>query len=302
MAFSSRLSEIKNFVENTYIPDILAIAKNYPEYFEIGKGTSNFMSYGGFPEDEEITKWLFPQGILINQNIEKLDAEKIAEFVKFSKYSSESGLNPFDGETIPSPKKNNAYSWIKAPRYNGKVVEVGPLARALISYHSNTDSNLNSLVKSLLNQFGASPDDLISTMGRHATRAIETKIIIDRMAEWLDELVPNDPVASEFTIPFKSKGKGLIEGPRGSLGHWINIDNKKISNYQAIVPTTWNGSPRDDDNNPGPFEQALIGTPVADIKNPIEPARVIRSFDPCLACAIHVIDLEGENIHKFKII
>jgi len=302
MAFRSRLSEIRNFVENTYIPDVLAVAKSYPEYFKIGKGTTNFMSYGGFPEDEEKSKWLFPQGVLINENVEKFDSEKIAEFVKFSKYSSESGLNPFNGQTIPYPTKSNAYSWIKSPRYNNKVVEVGPLARSLVSYYSNANDDLNSLIKSVLNELGASPDNLISTMGRHAARAVEAEVIINRMDEWLDELAPNEPVTNDFTIPFKSKGKGLIEGPRGSLGHWINIDNKKISNYQAVVPTTWNGCPRDDNNNPGPFEQALIGTPVADVKNPIEPARVIRSFDPCIACAIHVIDLEDENVYKFKIL
>ena len=301
VSFRSRLAEIRNFVEKTYIPDVITIAKNYPDYFKIGKGTDKFMSYGGFPENEDNSEWLFPQGVLINKNITGFQAEKVAEFVKHSKYSSKSGLNPYDGQTIPSPFKNDAYSWIKSPRYDGNVVEVGPLARAMVSYFSNSDSKMNNLVKSVLTELMAEPDNLISTMGRHAARALESKILIDRMEYWLDELVPDGPVANDFQIPFSSKGKGLIEGPRGSLGHWIKIDNKRISNYQAVVPTTWNGSPKDDNNQPGPFEMALIGTPVADYKNPIEPARVIRSFDPCLACAIHVIDMENNSVYKFKI-
>ncbi len=301
MAFKSRLSEIKNFVEKTYIPDVIAIAKNYPDYFAIGKGTSDFMSYGGFPENEDNSSWLFPRGVLTGKKVSDFEAEKITEFVKHSKYSSESGLNPYDEQTIPSPFKKDAYSWIKSPRYNGKVVEVGPLARALISYSANSNSELNNLVKSALTELSASPENLISTMGRHAARALESKILIDRMEYWLDELIPGGPVANDFSIPLSSKGKGLTEGPRGSLGHWIKIENKRISNYQAVVPTTWNGSPKDDNNNPGPFEMALIGTPVADSKNPIEPARVIRSFDPCLACAIHIIDMENESVYRFKI-
>lgn len=301
MAFRSRLLEIKNFVERTYIPDVIAIAKNYPDYFSIGKGASNFMSYGGFPENEENSDWLFPRGLLSDSIVSELKPEKIAEFVKYSKYSSGSGLNPFDGQTTPSPLKNNAYSWIKSPRYEGRVVEVGPLARALISYSTKQDSGYADLLKRALNELGAGPENLLSTMGRHAARALESKILIDRMEAWLDELVPDASVATEFRIPLVSQGKGLTEGPRGSLGHWIKIENKKIANYQAVVPTTWNGSPKDDNNQPGPFEMALLGTPVADIKNPIEPARVIRSFDPCLACAVHIIDLENDCIRKFKI-
>ena len=141
---------------------------------------------------------------------------------------------------------------------------------------------------------------MISTLGRHAARALETKIVADNMQKWADELVPGEPVHNEFKIPDSSKGMGLTEGPRGTLGHWITIENKKIANYQAVVPTTWNGSPRDDNGNMGPIEQALIGTPVVDPENPIEVGRVVRSFDPCLACAIHIID-NGKEISKFKI-
>ncbi len=180
-------------------------------------------------------------------------------------------------------------------------MEVGPLARTLIAYTRKTNSTLNSLVDGVLSTLGATPDALISTMGRHAARALEAKMLVDRIEGWLDEIDLDGPVHTKYSIPEESKGKGLTEGPRGSLGHWIKIDNYRISNYQAIVPTTWNGSPRDDNGNPGPFEQALIGTPVADIKNPIEPARVIRSFDPCLACAIHAVDVKNNKTYEIKI-
>jgi len=300
-AFRSRLSEIKDFIEKTYIPDVIAVAKLYPDYFEIGKGVGNFMCYGGFPENEAKTEWMMPQGVLINGKSEEFNADNIAEFVKFSKYSSGTGLNPFNGETVPKYNKDGAYSWLKSPRYDGKVVEVGPLARTLIAYTKKTNSSLNSLVDGALSTLGATPDALISTMGRHAARALEAKMLADRIEGWLDEVDLDGPVHTKYSIPAKSKGKGLTEGARGSLGHWITIDNYRISNYQAVVPTTWNGSPRDDNGTPGPFEQALIGTPVADVKNPIEPARVIRSFDPCLACAIHAIDVKDNKTYEIKI-
>lgn len=301
IAFRSRLAEIKTFIEKTYIPDVIAVAKLYPDYFTIGKGVGNFMSYGGFPENETQSQWLLPQGLLIDGKIEKFDPDKIAEFVKYSRYSSGTGLNPYKGETVPDYNKEGAYSWLKSPRYDNKVIEVGPLARILIAYLNKSNKDINSLVDSALNTLSATPGALISTLGRHTARALEAKILSDRMENWLDDLDPNGPVHTKYTVPKKSKGKGLTEGPRGSLGHWITIDNYRISNYQAVVPTTWNGSPKDDNGVPGPFEQALIGTPVADIKNPIEPARVIRSFDPCLACAVHVIDVEENKIYKFKL-
>jgi len=300
-AFKSRLSEIRSFVDNTYIPDVIAVAKNYPDYFKIGSGVGDFLSYGGFPENDEKTNFLLPKGVLLKGNLSNFDADKVAEFVKFSKYSSGSGLNPYEGDTVPQAEKDGAYSWIKAPRYDSKVVEVGPLARALINYISKSNPKLNAIIDYALNALGAKPQDLVSTLGRHAARALESKYLADRMDEWLDELDPSGPVHTKYSVPRQSKGKGLTEGPRGALGHWIVINNYRIANYQAVVPTTWNGSPRDDAGNPGPFEQALIGTPVADVKNPIEPARVIRSFDPCLACAVHVVDVETENIYKFKI-
>jgi Ni,Fe-hydrogenase I large subunit len=299
ISFKSRLAEVKSFIDNVYIPDVVAVASLYPDYFKIGKGVGNFISYGGLPTDDN-GKMHYASGIYIDGNIGNFDSKLIAEFVKYSKYSSGSGLYPLNGETTPDAKKDGAYSWLKAPRYNGKVVEVGPLARAIISYLKGGDSDYKSLIDSALSTLGLQPADLISVMGRHAARALELSILTDRMDEWVDELDPSAPVHTKFKIPKTSEGMGLTEAARGSLGHWISIDNFRIANYQAVVPTTWNGGPRDDAGNMGPYEQALIGTPIADVENPIEVGRVIRSFDPCLACAVHIMEGDRE-ILKFRV-
>lgn len=298
-AFSSRLNEIRTFIDNVYIPDIIAVASLFPDYLKIGKGVGNFMSYGGFHIDDDNND-LIASGLYIDGNLQEFSHEKITEYVKYSKYSSGSNLYPLEGETIPFAKKSGAYSWIKAPRYDSKVVEVGPLARTIVEYLKNTNPQTTELVDYTIGTLGISTDQLISTLGRHAARALEAKMVADNMAQWVNDLLPGGPVHKEYKVPRKSSGMGLTPGPRGELGHWISIDNFRIENYQAVVPTTWNGGPRDDNGNLGPFEQALIGTPVKDSENPIEVGRVIRSFDPCLACAIHMID-SGKDIGKFKV-
>ncbi len=289
-AFQTRLNEIIEFIDHYYVPDVLTIAKAYPDYFHIGKGVGNYFSYGGMYLNDEQTETLFPSGVYIDRELDEFKHEYITEHLKHSKYNDDStGSAPFDGKTIPAPDKTKAYSFLKAPRYNDNVMECGPLARTFIAYAQNSNQDVSSLVNYTLNELKLSVEDLNSTMGRHAARAIEAKIVSGKMLKWLNEIEPGKPIHNEFDIPKEASGKGLTAAPRGELGHWISIKNKKIDNYQAIVPTTWNGSPRDDNGNPGPFEQALVNTPVADLDNPIEVGRVIRSFDPCLACSIHVI-------------
>ncbi len=299
IAFKSRLSEIRGFIDSQYIPDVVAVASLYPSYFKIGGGVGNFLSYGGFPVDEDGNRY-YTSGVYLDGNLSDFDPKYVAEFVKYSKYSSGSGLYPLKGETVPDARKSDAYSWLKAPRYNGKVVEVGPLARAIITYLKGTDPDFKSLIDSALTALGLQPEDLISTMGRHAARALELKLLADKMDEWVNEIDPGKPVHTKFSIPMTSDGMGLTEASRGSLGHWISIDNWRIANYQAVVPTTWNGGPRDDSGNMGPYEKALIGAPVADVNNPIEVGRIIRSFDPCLACAVHIMEGDRE-ILKFRV-
>lgn len=296
-----RLQEIQSFIDNVYLPDVIAVAKAYPQYFEIGKGCGNLLAYGVFEENNEGTDKFLPGGVYVNGAVQPLDPTKIAEYVKYSRYSSKSGLHPSLGETTPQPDKKKAYSWVKAPRYENKVCEVGPLARMAVNHLQGTNASASKLVSDTLKQLNLSVDALFSVAGRHAARALETKVVADRCAEWVMQLKPGQPVHTKFEIPEQASGMGLTDAPRGALGHWITIKDKKIDNYQCVVPTTWNAGPRDDKSQPGPIEQALIGTPVADPDNPIEPLRVVRSFDPCLACAIHIIEPD-KDVKKFVVV
>jgi hydrogenase large subunit len=200
--------------------------------------------------------------------------------------------HPSQAETLPAPGKPDAYSWIKSPRYDGQAYEVGPIARMLVSYSAGR-TEIVSAVDALLAEFDAEPSVLNSTLGRHAARALEAKLVADSMADWLMELQPGEPVCARYQVPESAQGMGLTDAPRGALGHWIQIEEGRIANYQLVVPTTWNASPRDERGQPGPLEQALIGTPVRDQENPCELVRIVRSFDPCLACSIHTLDARG---------
>jgi Ni,Fe-hydrogenase I large subunit len=301
-SYASRIKELQSFIDNVYIPDVLAVAEGYKEYFSIGKGCGNLLSYGVFEEDVDGEKKLFPGGTYIDGKVGIFSPERIAEYVKHSRYSSLSGLHPSKGETAPQPEKSDAYSWLKSPRYDNKVVEVGPLARIAITHLTNANEQVSKLVTDTLNKFNADVTALFSVLGRHAARAIDCKVVADRCAEWITQLDPSKPVHNKFEIPETSNGMGLTEAARGALGHWITIKDKKIERYQCVVPTTWNASPKDDMGQKGPIEQALIGTKIKDPENPIEAARVIRSFDPCIACAVHVITPEGQTLGKFRVL
>jgi ferredoxin hydrogenase large subunit/hydrogenase large subunit len=283
--YRTLLEPVQDFINEAYLPDVVAVAQAFPEYFSLAPGGGNFLAYGGFPETADGTK-LFPGGVKIKGQWQKPDAEAITEDVGQSRFSSASGRQPFDGETVAAPEKNGAYSWLKAPRYQNEPMEVGPLARVLAGYE-NGNHEIKTAADNLLKAVGRDATALVSVMGRHAARALECKILADRCAVWLEQLTPDAPAFTDFSIPESGRGIGLTEAARGALGHWICIEKKKIANYQCVVPTTWNCSPRDDRGVPGPVEQALVGVPIADADNPIEAARVVRSFDPCLACAVH---------------
>jgi Ni,Fe-hydrogenase I large subunit len=286
-AYGAMLEEIRSFVEDCYVPDLLAVAKAFPGYLKIGKGCGNFLAFGGFSESDGGGELLWPSGVLTQGTFSGLNLERIKEDVGSSRFSSGSGLGPAAGETVPEPNKPRAYSWLKAPRYGGLPMEVGPLARMLVGYQSGKSPEIKKQVEAFLGATGISAGDLDSVLGRHAARAIEARLIADRCAVWLEQLKPDEPSWTEYTIPETGQGYGLVEAPRGALGHWLEIKGKLISRYQCVVPTTWNMSPRDDRGVAGPVEQALVGTPVVDAENPLEAGRVIRSFDPCLACAVH---------------
>ena len=273
-SFLWRLRELQNFIDNVYIPDVLAVAEFYSDYKNIGVGCQNLLSWGGFDLDSQGKEKLLKRGRWINGRALPADPANVTEDVKHSWYKDETtGKHPSVGATEPQPKKEGAYTWSKAPRYDGLPYEVGPLARMMI----NGDYK-----------------EGISVIDRHAARALETKKVALAMEEWLMQLKPREAICAEHHVPVSAEGVGLMEAPRGALGHWIKISGKKIENYQSVVPTTWNASPRDDKGLRGPIEKALLDTPVADPDNPIELVRVVRSFDPCIACAVHLIKPNGQ--------
>lgn len=298
--FLWRLDEIHDFVDNVYIPDVIAVAKTYSDYFEIGKGCQRLLSYGGF---DLPTSKLFKTGIVSpDLKPEPFTKESITEDVKHSWYADYgSGKNPAQGQTKPDIKKKQAYSFLKSPRYKGQVCEVGPLARMVTNYVQG-DVKVRELVDSILSQFNADVNALFSVLGRHAARAVEAKLVADAMVDWLTSLKPDEPTIVDSEIPDTSEGAGLTEAPRGAVGHWITIKDRKIDRYQVITPTAWNASPRDDKDQPGAVEQAIIGTKVKDKDNPFELVRIVRAFDPCLACSVHLLDFRGNRLGIFKVV
>ncbi len=319
------LKKAQDFVEKVYIPDLLAVASFYKEWAGIGGGVGNYLSYGEFP-DANGNLW-FPAGAILNKDLSKVipvDQGKIAEYVDHSWFENTAGagkgLHPFEGETEvrytgPKPPYQNLdtdakYSFVKSPRYEEKSMEVGPLARILVAYASG-HKETKAVVDLVLGKLGVGAPALFSTLGRTAARGIDCLLVAQQTPKWLDELIGNiskgdyrihnneswDPA----TWPSEAKGYGFHEAPRGALGHWIKIKDQKILNYQAVVPSTWNASPRDAKGQRGPYEAALVGTPVADQNKPLEILRTIHSFDPCLACAVHVMDVNGNEVVKVKV-
>jgi hydrogenase large subunit len=293
-AYLWKLRILQDFVDNVYIPDVLAVAGVYSDYAEIGAGCGNLLSFGGFDlesgnEDQMTRKRLFAQGTVSTDLVFKpLDISKISEHVKYSRYDDETtGRHPSQGETAPNYEKKGAYSWLKAPRYDNMVHEVGPLARIAVTYVSGQNPRVTELVDWALGALNAPKTALFSVLGRHLARALCAKLLAENLEKWVLEIKPGEPVFQPYEMPEEATGYGITEAARGALGHWIEIKDKKIHNYQCVVPTTWNASPRDDNDNPGPIEQAIEGTKIKDEKNPFEVVRIVRSFDPCLACAVH---------------
>jgi Ni,Fe-hydrogenase I large subunit len=287
-AYRGRLRELIRFIDGCYLPDVKAVAKAFPQYLEAGRGPGALLAYGVFPEDDDNQEKLLSGGFYRDGQVAPLDVSKIQEDTQYSWLASPSGLHPSRGESQPAPGKAGAYSWVKAPRYDDQVVEVGPLARVLVTHASGKNPALSALVTRTMSELGLSTEQLFSALGRHLVRALECKLVAERCEAWLDELHPDRPAASgPIQIPDSARGLGLIEATRGALGHWIDISGGVISRYQCVVPTTWNCSPRDDKGRPGAVEQALAGLAIADGDNPIEAVRVVHSFDPCLACAVH---------------
>jgi len=306
-SFLWRLNQVRDFVDNVYIPDVIAVAEVYSDYFGIGTGCGNLLSYGCFeldgtePDLMKRDRLHRPGTISTDLTPGAVDPGKITEHVRHSWFADDTtGRHPSVGETAPEPGKANGYSWLKSPRYDDAVYEVGPLARMVVSYAQGNET-VQKMVGDTLSHFDAPPAALFSVLGRHAARALETKFVADVMADWVLQLKPGEPVYVDYELPESASGMGLTEGPRGALGHWIQIEEGKIDRYQLVVPTTWNASPRDDKDRPGPIEQALIGTRIKDEENPFEIVRIVRAFDPCLACAVHLVTPKGRTLGAFRV-
>lgn len=300
-----RLKELTEFIDNVYLPDVITLSEVYRDYFSIGVGPKNYLSFGLFDLDAEpdVTrrKRLFPMGRKVDGKLESVDPGAILEDVRSSWYRSGSHLHPTKGETTPAAGKKEAYSWLKSPRYDGKVYEVGPLARIAMEQANGSLPAGKQLIDKTLHDLQLEASHLSSVMGRHLARAIECKLVADSLGEMIMQVKLEEPVCVPYVIPETGQGMGLWCAARGALGHWVEIQGGKISRYQAVVPTTWNASPRDDRNQPGPIEQALIGTTVDDTENPFPLARIVRSFDPCIACAVHILE-PGKAVKKFRIL
>jgi hydrogenase large subunit len=327
------IEQMRSFVDEVYVPDTLAIASFYKDWFKTGEGVGNFMTYGDFPANgsPDRKSLLVPQGAILGRDLSHIEQDidlnadaDIQEFVAHSWYDygggKNAGLHPYKGETKlnysgPQPPYQNldtaaSYSWLKSPRWRGHAMEVGPLARVLMLYASGHEPT-KALATKALKQLDLPLEAMFSTMGRTAARTLECKIFADAMPQWHASLMANinagdvrtfnDTLWEPSTWPSHAQGVGFMEAPRGALGHGIVIDEGKISNYQAVVPSTWNAGPRDAAGVEGPYEAALKGQSVQDPKQPLEILRTIHSFDPCLACAVHVIDPNGEELIQVRV-
>lgn len=309
--FEGLYKEVNDFVNQVYIPDLLLVGGAYKDWTKIG-GTANFMTFGEFPGDERNleSRWFKP-GVVFDRKLEALpfDPSKIEEHVRHSWYAGDAVHKPFQGVTEPKftfMGDKDRYSWMKAPRYDGRAVETGPLAQVLVAYLKG-NAEVVPVVDSVLQTLSLTPGDLFSTLGRTAARGIETAVIAKKTGEMLQEYKENvasgdKKIVENCEVPDKGEGAGFVNAPRGGLSHWLVIENKKVANFQLVVPSTWNLGPRCSKGILSAVEEALVNTPIADPKRPVEILRTVHSFDPCIACAVHVIDGRTNEVSKFQIL
>ncbi len=334
------INRMRTFVDQVYVPDTIAIAGFYKDWFQRGEGLGNFLVVGDFPSAKPGTdlrdpgSWWIPPGAILDRDLSTVhevdmrDPGQVQEFVAHSWYDYEGGknegLHPWEGETqldyrgrggpaTPYRQLNvdDGYSWMKSPRWRGKAMEVGPLARVLVLYAKGDDAT-RELVDSTLSTLGVDKPALFSTLGRTAARTLETKLIADKMQDWYDDLIANIRAGETRTFneqlwepsswPSEAQGVGFTEAPRGGLAHYVVIKDEKIDNYQAVVPSTWNAGPRDAQDQPGAYEAALQDNhELHDPQQPVEILRTVHSFDPCIACAVHLTDESGEEMLSVKV-
>jgi len=326
---ASLIKQATEFVEQVYLPDLMAIAGFYKDWAGYGGGLKNYLAYGDLPTRgfSQPEYFKFARGAIIDRNLNEVhpvnprDAQEIKEYIAHSWYKyaggDSAGLHPWDGETefnFTGPKPpyeqlnvDGKYSWLKTPRWKDNAMEVGPLARLLVSFASGR-TDVKEVVTEALQRLNVPVAALFSTLGRTAARGLETRLIVHWMQEFFDDLIAQikNGHTSTFTRdrwepdtwPATAEGVGLSEAPRGALAHWIRIKDGKIDNYQLVVPSTWNASPRDGQGQRSAYEASLIGTKIAKNDEPVEILRTIHSFDPCIACAVHLYDPDGQHVHQ----
>ncbi|PYQ58870.1 MAG: hydrogenase 2 large subunit, partial [Acidobacteria bacterium] len=318
------LAEVQTFVEQVYVPDVIAIGAMYPEWLGYGAGVTNYMAVPDLPLDAAGTKFDLPGGTIMNGDLATVKPithfgdpyfqENVSECIARAWYDGDWTRHPYEEETVPKYtdfQDDGKYSWVKAPRFDGHPMQVGPLAQMLVGYASG-DQAIKNEVDSALAQASAiahvklTPAVLHSTLGRHLARALRAKLLAGLALKHWDLLAANIGKGdyTTFNKPEFPKGEqrgfGFHEAPRGTLSHWVVIKDGRIANYQAVVPSTWNAGPRDAKGQPGPYESSLLGNPVADAEHPLEVVRTIHSFDPCLACAVHTHDPQGHEVARVK--
>ncbi len=328
MAIKGFIDELADFVKNVYLVDVAAVGAFYADWTKIGAGVTNYLAVPDLPLDTKGTRFALPGGFIEGGDLTKYKpitkfgdeywTKGVEESVKHSWYDYAKGgaLHPYKGETKPNYtdfKDDAKYSWLKSPTFYGKVAQVGPLARVLNmlaagheptkKYATQTLDTVSALAKTKVGL-----DAMHSTIGRHAARAISCAVQVDMLGDMWSALVTNigKGDTKTFNKPTFPKGEimgvGFHEAPRGALSHWVVIDDGKIKNYQCVVPSTWNACPRNEKDEPGPYEAALLNTPIADAEKPLEVLRTIHSFDPCIACAIHLTDKENDTAVTVKVV
>jgi len=328
---SQLISQADEFVNEVYIPDLLAVASFYKDWSKYGGGLHNYLAYGEFPTNGygHPESFKYARGAVLNRDLSTVfpvnakDQQEIKEYIAHSWYTydggNDVGLHPWAGETNikyagPTPPFESLegfdkYSFLKTPRWKDNPMEVGPLARLLVSFAAG-HADVKETVGAVLGKLNVPVDALFSTLGRTAARGIDAALAMIWLKEFFGELMDRVKINEVSTFngekwepkswPADAEGVGLVEAPRGALAHWIKIHNGAIDNYQLVVPTTWNGSPRDAKSQHSSFEASLIGTPVANLEQPVEIIRTIHSFDPCLACAVHLYDPQGRHLHQIS--
>ncbi|MDD3814149.1 MAG: nickel-dependent hydrogenase large subunit [Desulfocapsaceae bacterium] len=318
------IGEVRGFIQQVYLPDVAAIGALYKDWLPYGAGVTNYLAVPDMVLDTKATKFDLPGGTIMNGDLSTVKAissfndpyfrDNVVENISHAWYKGDWTKHPYEEETVPEYTEfqdDGKYTWLKAPRFAGQPMQVGPLAQMLVGYaqgHEEIIKNVNNALGLVSSVAGVTvgPEVLHSTLGRHVARAVRASMLADLSLKHWELLVDNIGKGdlAIFNKPVfpkgEQKGFGFHEAPRGALSHWIVIQDGQIKNYQCVVPSTWNAGPRDKEGLPGPYEASLVGNPIADAAQPLEVLRTIHSFDPCIACAVHMLDPEGKETIKVK--